>query len=198
MSRSLPLIVFATACTIAASALARPELPIDLAKAEIEAAQRFQAADTNSDGELNVAEFTAAMASLEGGGHHRFRRFAPHSAPPHGPKAPTAEAPDVGAGAGRREQWRADYEANVFAAMDTDGSGELSASEASDENRDAARRKVMTEAMFERFDADASGTLSAAELPDRVDRLRELDSDGDGLVTESELKAGKSRFAPKG
>ena len=81
-------------------------------------------------------------------------------------------------------------EAELFAALDTDGNGELSASEFSPENHRAARKTLMRNRMFARMDADGNGVLDPDEFPGRIQRLRSLDSNGDGEVTHDELRDG--------
>ncbi len=105
---------------------------------------------------------------------------------------------------------RAEIEAEAaarFAAVDSNGDGELNAEEmlAAQESRREARREAGAERMIERLDTDGNGTLSAEELaagPGRGgkdgrrggDMFARLDADGDGVITTAELEQAKDRM----
>ena len=76
----------------------------------------------------------------------------------------------------------------IFTEMDTDGSGELSADEFSEENRHAARMVVMKRQMFSTLDENDDNVITRDEFDARTKHLTELDTDGNGEVTREELR----------
>ena len=98
----------------------------------------------------------------------------------------------------RRAERRAEMEARreeartrEFATADADGDGQLSAEEYGDmpETLKATRQSEM----FNRLDADDDGVLTPGEFPSVAGRLAPLDTDGDGLVTQNEMRVLRDR-----
>ncbi len=52
------------------------------------------------------------------------------------------------------------------------------------------RRPFDFEGMFERFDSNGDGEITPDELPQRVQRMMQLDLNGDGVLTREELSQG--------
>ncbi|HEX7037662.1 MAG TPA: hypothetical protein VF210_17970 [Pseudomonadales bacterium] len=153
---------------------ARPEFPISLSDVEKRIEERFQALDTDGNGEISAEEYAAAPARTPHGFHHRLHRKGPGD---------RGERPMTH----RRAQQ--DFEAAAFDRLDTDGDGLLSREEFDGRKLRAARRAEMRERLFARLDADGSGGLSRDELPDPSRRLAAMDADGDGMVTRAEAHA---------
>lgn len=179
--------------------------PIDLAAAEARRAEHFAELDADGDGRVTAEEFAASRWHPRGGpgmhGMYGDHRFAPHGEG-HGDGTwrerrrerveGTDRAADTAARAARREAMaarRAEQDGKLFAMLDTDGDGKLSASEFDTRKLRDAQRALARSAMFERLDANGDGVLTLDELPDPVSRLRALDADGDGQVTREEAKA---------
>ncbi len=54
------------------------------------------------------------------------------------------------------------------------------------------------EGMFERFDSNRDGEITQDEIPQRAQRLMQLDRNGDGLLTREELSQGRPGGGPGG
>ncbi len=156
----------------------RHEFPIAAADFEARHAKMFGRLDSNSDGEITLEEFAAARGT--GDWPRRWRdgvmRYREHG-----------YRRGHGDGGGHRAD-REEIEADIFAILDTDGDGQLSAAEYSTEKQHAARKEVAAVRLFEHLDTDANGTLSAQEFP--PNHLQNLDADGDGEITREEMRNG--------
>ena len=187
----IPLLLPLTAAALmsAGTVVAKPEFPIDIEAAEQRALERFEAADTNDDGVISQDEFIARMNDSERAPRADRNGRLGRSAAPYADGSRSGMRPPAPP-RHLDSETRALMEERVFATLDVDGNGELSREEASAEARKAAHKSVRAELAFEHLDADGSGSLEQGELPNRVARLRELDSDGDGLVTREEIHSG--------
>lgn len=154
-----------------------PEYPISLAEVEQRMEERFQALDTDGNGEISPEEYAAAPARAPHGFHHRLHRKDRTDRADHGKRSASGHAA------------RQDFDAAAFDRLDTDGDGLLSREEFDGRKLRAARRAEMRERLFARLDADGSGGLSRDELPDPSRRLAAMDADGDGIVTRAEARA---------
>jgi len=145
--------------------------PVSLAELSKHSEQRFARLDTDTDGRVTRDEFLQA----EGREHpkrreHMKRKHRMHKQNMHAPQP--------------------EREAAIFSALDKDGNGALSAEEF------AARREVgksMYEARhrnnrFDELDTNADGHLSADEVNARLDRLRALDSNNNGVLERDEMR----------
>lgn len=81
--------------------------------------------------------------------------------------------------------------AEMFAKLDTDRSGSLSAEEL--EQGKQAFRAARQQARFAREDANGDGFLAADETRMPAQRFAQLDTDGDGRVSLAELQAAPKR-----
>ncbi len=158
------------------------EFPISIADLEAKAAQAFAQADSNNDGEVSQEEFADVDTDHRG---MRERHFSGH----HGSRVHGEHMGRMGRG--DHGDHSMESQAEFFAALDTDGNGELSSEEFGPENHRAARKTLMRNKMFARMDADGNGGLSQDEFPGRVQRLRTLDSNEDGEITRDELRDGR-------
>ena len=140
--------------------------PISIAEVQLQSEQRFVEADIDGDGMITAAEFDEAKMER-----------------PRGP---------IGRSLHRRQRDNLrhgdDMEAEIFTEMDTDGSGELSAEEFSEQNRHAARMVVMKRQMFSTLDENDDNVITRDEFDARTKHLKELDTDGNGEVTREELR----------
>ncbi len=163
-----------TALLLAAGAAAEPgeRFPLSISAAEERVASRFAEIDSNSDASISMAEFEAAERGERG------MREGPRRKHMHGPGA-------HGHGAALREA----IDTEVFALLDSDGDGAISAAEHSAGDKRAIHRTARKRAMFKHLDADQSGTLQLTEMSHPVDRLKAADSDGDGMVTREEMRS---------
>jgi len=189
----LSLVLAMLTLTLANSASSRPhdlEFPVSIADLEAKAAVAFTRADSDGNGEVSPEEFAAVDPDHRGmrerhfGSRHRFEGHGEHR-DHHG--GYDHSDGDRAAGFEHSPQAQAEF----FAALDTDGNGELSAEEFAPENHRAARKTLRQKRLFARMDADGSGGLSIDEFPGRAQRMRSLDSNEDGEVTRDELRDGR-------
>ncbi len=145
---------------LATSALAGPGMargPLSIEEVKARHAAMIAHADRNGDGGVSLDEFR--MPPHPGAAHRRERRLA-HE---------TERLPEL------------------FAALDSDGNGQLSADEFSAlpvVARDQARRE-----MFERLDENGDGLITSDDTPPHLARLEAMDSDGDGFISRRERRA---------
>ncbi len=154
----------------------RPRFPLDLKEFDARAAERFARADTNGDGNVSQDEFEAALPP------DRHRDGANESDPPSEP--------------GHGRPWGkvkpgeiAEQEAAVFAALDTNGNGQIERDEFSLRKVHEEVRSNRQKAAFTHLDKNSDGILTKAEMSVPGDRLRALDTDQDGTVTRAEARA---------
>jgi Ca2+-binding EF-hand superfamily protein len=79
-----------------------------------------------------------------------------------------------------------DKRKRVFEAMDENVDGGVSFDEY--ENLDQRRREMILKARFQKLDLDADGILSAAEYSTYLGSFDRMDQNGDGRVSEREIK----------
>lgn len=184
-TRRIPVLAAAIGLGLGAITLAHargPEYPISLAEVEKRVEERFQALDTDGNGEISPEEYAAAPAVGRHGFHHGMHR--------KGPADRERPKPD------HRAQH--EFDEGAFDRLDTNGDGLLSREEFDSEKLRAARRAEMRERLFARLDADGSGGLSRDELPDPTRRLAAMDADGDGTVTRAEARAYRKAHGDRG
>lgn len=138
--------------------------PVVLSEVEQRVEERFNTADVNSDGVLSAAE----LATVEPRKRKMKRKHK------------------------RKNRGAGPDDAAVFQALDADGSGELSQTEFSKENRRSVRKQMRNEHRFAKLDSDNSGSIERAEFGTRIERLRAADADGDGTVTRDEMRTARS------
>lgn len=135
--------------------------PISIAEMETRTAERFASLDADKNGVLELVEFEPSRRG--GGAAMRAMGFSP------------------GGDTGVSER--------LFQRLDVDGSGEISEAELA--NMQAVRHDMMKALVFERLDTNADGKLTPDEFAPQLARLKELDVDGDGLVTQEERPRGR-------
>ncbi len=142
-----------------------PAFPLKIDDAQARAEERFRSLDKDDNGKISREEFDAA-------------EWPPMHPGPHG----------YHDGQGDPEE-RAALEMALFKSLDKNGDGLLSAEEFSARHMRSGVRDQKRDQIFEHLDADGSGELTRDELPDVSARLRSMDSDGDGVVTQEEAMA---------
>jgi Ca2+-binding EF-hand superfamily protein len=82
---------------------------------------------------------------------------------------------------------------DLFSRLDSDGDGYIAASEAQQRPPHGGPRNGD---ILAKFDADADGQLSAEEFPGPAEHFTDLDTDGNGYLSDQELQAGRPAPPP--
>lgn len=152
----------------------RPSFPLNLGELEARSLEHFARFDDNNDGLITAAEFAAnakqhfkGKRHRKGGKHHKWPR---HS-----------------------EADRSAIKSELFALLDTDKNGELSDSEfaRSREVRKTMHQQKRIEHQFAKLDANNDAQLTLAEFQHRLEKMRALDIDANGLISKEEMRAGR-------
>lgn len=168
----------------------KPARTIDVEKMKARAEQAFERADANSDGTISREEFAntkhhRGMRHMRRMDHMRGTGPMAGDMPAGGPRGPGGPG-----GPGTMVD-----NAELFKALDADGSGQVSATEF--EALHDVARKLAQDKVFDRLDANDDGKLDSNEYPPFAQRAEKLDADGDGVVTPEEMRAGRPmRKAP--
>ena len=165
--------------------------PIDLAEAEAKTeervAQRFASMDTNDNSKIELEEFIAAEPP-----RHMNRQMGHKQG--MGKKMRQGEKGKMRRGMMDPElsaSMRDKMQDEMFKLLDTDGNGQISATEFKNPEAMQLRREARKRAMFAQLDADGNGTLSLAEMPSRLAKLKAADTNADGKVTREELRSAR-------
>jgi Ca2+-binding EF-hand superfamily protein len=148
------------------------EFPISVAALEARDNETFARVDSDSSGEISREELADAQP-VRSRPRHDVRGARHHFA---------------GGWRGQHAGGLAANEAEIFAILDSDGDGQLSADEFSMAKQHAARETNLMSKRFDRLDTDGSGTLGMSEFP--AQRMQNLDVDGDGEITREEMRNG--------
>jgi hypothetical protein len=167
-----------------------PDRDIVIADVEQRLEARFASADTNGDGVISAEEFAAAKlhpGHLGPGRHGRGHPWEHQSrSDAEGEQGGPEHEHHV-----RRQAAREQMADAMFDRLDSNGDGQLSRDEAAPDKVRAARRSLAKERLFAHMDRDGSGTLDRSEVFHHVERLKRLDSNGDGSVDTDERAAGR-------
>jgi Ca2+-binding EF-hand superfamily protein len=174
------------------------QFPIDLSLLEERATALFDHVDAAGDGVITRAEFVSAEILRDAMGPGlRGEHVGPQAGPSRlgTPRQQrSGSRPGDAERQARRQEMlearRAQWQAEVFAAADTDGDGQLSQEEFA--RLPEVRRELARTQMFERLDANSDGVLDRDEFPRWWAELRAMDRDGDGLVTFAEMREHRS------
>ena len=180
---TLPALIIGSFITSAAWAGADGDhFPISISEVEAKAKARFEGIDTDESGSLNLAEFEASKPHHPAVGKHHFKREGKR----HGKQG---ERPRGERRHPQAHKMRAAVQAEMFALMDADGNGVLSATEFESGSSAKLRQSARKRAAFKQLDKNSDSQLTPDEMPARMAHLRDADVDNDGLVTRDEFRA---------
>ncbi len=175
---------------ISALAFAAPgqdRFPISIAEVESRTAEHFAKIDADESGSVDLSEFEQARPNRgQKQGEHRARHV---DGPKHGYSARPRQDGERHA---QKQALRQAAAEEMFTLMDTDGDGVISKEE--HQNADWRKNRALAQkrAMFKQLDKDQDALLTPEEMPDPAERLRQVDSDNDGVVTRAEMHAARA------
>ena len=165
---------------------------INLAQLEERLTERFASLDGDSDGRVTETEFLSAERPAGDAADGRRHRFRSHNF--HSREGERARRHFKSMDPEQRAERRAQMNAQLFNTLDTDGDGQLSATEFDEapNARKALRKESHRKARFAKLDTNDDAAITEDEMLERLNRLRELDSNADGSVDREELRAGRA------
>ena len=183
----------AVVCGVGISAQAMPRGDVDIAEVESRILAKFESADADSSGSLSLDEFMTMKPERKGRGMRQRPHADAQDGERRGGKHRKGRHMRGIAGDMDKEELKAAVNAELYLLLDADGNGEVSSEEFAANSRKLMKQARKT-AMFKHLDTNQDGLLSLAEVPSPAERLRTIDTDGDGLVTREERRAAREAF----
>ncbi len=164
--------------------------PIDLETIEARSSAHFRALDADSNGKVDLTEFESAPMHERKKHFRRGKHTRPSKRHP-GSKGRSRDNRHEDRKA-RHDNTKAEVQTELFALLDANHDGQLSANEHARANREIhqlAHRRVM----FKQLDTDGDGVLNPKDMPGPGKHLRSADADQDGQITREEMRAARKR-----
>ena len=186
---TLTMTIVAASLSMQANAEIGKRGTLDLQEAQSHLEARFNKADANQDGQVDLDEFLALSPPEHKGKQRKHKQR--HKKRAQKRKMKNANPEFKAALKEKRSEHRALVQDELFALLDTDHNGNISVEEFNAGNNRKLAREASKRVKFKALDTDQDGLLNLSEMSARLEKLRTMDTDADGKVSREERRAAR-------